>query len=78
MSAHSLADVALVRQRIIDLFEDSYHEAQLLVPYARQALVSEMHEAGQVLEEKYEEDGIHVRFRSDEDTIARIGSKLLE
>lgn len=78
VSAHAIADVARVRQRIIELFEGLYEEAQVLVPYARQALVSEMHEAGQVLEESYEEDGIHVRFRSDPDTLARIGSKLLQ
>ena len=78
VSAHAADDVGKVRQRIIDLFEARYEEAHVLVPYARQALVSEMHEAGQVLEEKYEEDGIHVRFRSDPDTLARIGSKLLQ
>ena len=77
VSAHDAADVSLVHQRIIDLFEARYEEALVLVPYPRQALVSEMHEAGQVLEEKYEEDGIHVRFRSDPDTLARISSKLL-
>jgi GTP-binding protein HflX len=78
VSAHDVADVGRVRQRIIDLFEERYEEARVLVPYARQAIVSEMHEAGQVLEEKYEEDGIHIRFRSDPDTLARIGSKLLQ
>jgi len=38
LSAHAPADVAALRQRIIDHFEASMVEAELVIPYAKQAL----------------------------------------
>jgi GTPase len=72
VSAHDPADVARVRERIIALFEATYVEAELLVPYDRQAVLSEMHEAGRVADERYDESGVTVRFRAEPETIARL------
>jgi len=76
ISAHDPKDVAWVRERIVEHFEAAYEEAELVVPYDRQRLVSEMHEAGKVCEERYEEQGVVVRFRGDAETIARLRSRL--
>ncbi|MBL8610036.1 MAG: GTPase HflX [Myxococcales bacterium] len=76
ISAHDPKDVAEVRERIIAFFEDAYEEAELVVPYDRQRLVSEMHEVGKVCEERYEEAGVIVRFRGEPETIARLRSRL--
>ncbi len=76
ISAHARADVASVRDRIIALFEAAYEEAELVVPYDRQGLVSEMHEGGRVVSERYEEDGVHVTWRADPEHLARLRSKL--
>ncbi len=76
ISAHSRPDVAMVRERIIGLFEESYEEAELVVPYDRQGIVSEMHEGGRVVAELYEEDGVHVTWRADPENVARVRSKL--
>jgi hypothetical protein len=76
ISAHDPKDVAEVRKRIIAFFEDAYEEAELVVPYDRQRLVSEMHEVGKVCEERYEEAGVIVRFRGEPETIARLRSRL--
>src|SRR5690606_18191780 len=76
ISAHDKTDVAKVRERIIAIFEDAYDEAELLVPYDRQGLVSEMHDAGRVVGERYEEDGVHVTYRAEPEILARFRSRL--
>ena len=72
VSAHDQADVARVRERIIAIFEATYAEAELLVPYDRQAVLSEMHDAGRVADERYDEAGVTVRFCAEPETIARL------
>jgi GTP-binding protein HflX len=71
VSAHDPADVASVRERIIAIFEATYAEAELVVPYDRQAVLGEMHEAGRVDDARYDESGAAVRFRAEPETIAR-------
>ena len=43
---------------------------------SRQGVLSEMHDAGRVLEERWEETGVVVRWRAEPDDIARIKSRL--
>ncbi len=76
VSARDPADVATVRTRIIALFEAAYEEVELVIPYARQGILSEMHDAGRVLEETFEESGIVVRWRSEPEAIGRVRAKL--
>jgi GTP-binding protein HflX len=78
ISAHAPEDLALVRDAIRQFFEASYVEAELLVPYAAQRLVSELHELGRVLEERYEEQGVAVRVRALPEDIRRVQSRLSE
>jgi GTP-binding protein HflX len=77
VSARSSVDVAAVRERIIAIFEAGYEEIEVTVPYDRQGILSEMHETGRVLEEKWEEPGVIVRWRADGESIGRIRAKLL-
>ena len=76
ISAKSGDDVKSVRARIIDFFESRYAEAELSVPYAEQRLVSEMHEQGRVVSERYEEDGVKVRLRSDPEVLDAFRARL--
>lgn len=76
VSAHDPRSVSELHSAIVDFFESSYESREFLVPYARQALVSEMHEAGRVEAERYEENGVHVTLRSDRDTLAQFHDKL--
>lgn len=76
VSTRSEADVARVRDGIVRFFEASYVRAELVVPYASQRLIAELHESGRVDEERYEEDGVHVVVRADEATLARFRAKL--
>ena len=76
VSAHDPKDVALIRERIIGIFEDKYLEEELVIPYDRQKILSEMHDSGRVMGERYEDTGIIVTYRAESDTLARFKSKL--
>ena len=76
ISAKSADDVKSVRTRIIDFFESRYSEADLTVPYSEQRLVSEMHEQGRVVSERYEDDGVKVRFRGDPEVLDSFRARL--
>jgi GTPase len=76
ISAKDPEDVKQVRTRILDFFESRYAEAELSVPYAEQRLVSEMHEQGRVVSERYEEDGVKVRFRCDPEVLEAFRARL--
>jgi GTP-binding protein HflX len=76
VSAHDPASVLELRSKIVAFFEDQFVSADLCIPYARQSLIREMHESGRVEEERYEEDGVHVRFRGDKSTVDRLKSTL--
>ncbi|HEX2877875.1 MAG TPA: GTPase HflX [Polyangiaceae bacterium] len=76
ISAKRTEDVLTVRARIIAFFESRYAEAELCVPYTEQRLVSEMHEQGRVVSEKYEDDGVKVTFRSDPEVVDSFRARL--
>jgi GTP-binding protein HflX len=76
ISAKDPAHVKSVRSRILEFFESRYSEAELCVPYAEQRLVSEMHEQGRVVSERYEDDGVKVIFRSDPEVLDAFRARL--
>jgi GTP-binding protein HflX len=76
VSAKAPADVLRVRDGIVEFFEASYVSATLVVPYASQRLVAELHEQARVESERYEEDGVHVAVRADPVTLARLRAEL--
>lgn len=76
VSARDPRDVASVRARIIEIFEAGYEEAELVVPYDRQGILSEMHDAGRVVDERWEESGVIVTWRAEAEAVARIRSRL--
>jgi GTP-binding protein HflX len=76
VSAHDPALVRELHASIVGFFEASYESREFVVPYARQAIVSEMHEAGRVEAERYEAEGVYVTLRSDRDTLAQFQDKL--
>jgi GTP-binding protein HflX len=76
VSAHRPAEVAELREGIVRWFEASYTEAEFFVPYDRQRVVSLMHENARVIEEKYGEQGVDIRLRSDPETLGRLRAEL--
>jgi GTP-binding protein HflX len=76
ISAKNPEHVKGVRSRILEFFESRYSEAELCVPYAEQRLVSEMHDQGRVVSERYEDDGVKVLFRSDPEVLDAFRARL--
>jgi GTP-binding protein HflX len=72
LSARDPADVAALRRSIIEFFEQSMIDEELVVPYDKQRLVSEIHEEARVLSEEYDERGAKLRVRALPETLARL------
>ena len=75
-SARSTDDLARVRERITQHFERDMRDADLFVPYAKQALVHRVHESARVLEERHDDDGTHLRVRAPEPVLAKLRAQL--
>jgi GTP-binding protein HflX len=72
LSAHVPADVARLRQIIVDHFEAAMTEEELRVPYAKQALMGEIYENARVLSEEYDESGAKLRVRALPPALSRL------
>ncbi|MBN8230371.1 GTPase HflX [Corallococcus macrosporus] len=78
LSAHRPDDVAMLRKEIIAFFEASMVEADLLIPYARQARIGEVYEHTTVVSQAYDETGSRLRVRGLPGAIARLTRSLQE
>ena len=72
LSATSAQDVAALRETIIAFFEASMVEDQLMLPYAKQGLLSDVYENARVLSEDYDATGRVMRVRGLPAAIARL------
>jgi GTPase len=72
LSAKSPEDVAALRETIIGFFEASMVEDQLVLPYAKQGLLSEVYEHARVLSEDYDTTGRIMKVRGLPGAIARL------
>jgi GTPase len=72
LSAKSSKDVAALRQTIVAFFEAAMVEDQLVLPYAKQGLLSDVYENARVLSEGYDISGRIVKVRGLPGTIARL------
>ena len=75
LSAHAPADVAGLRQAVIDFFEGLMTEVDLVVPYNAGSAIGEIHKV-HVISESYEADGVHYRVRAPESAVERIRAML--
>jgi GTP-binding protein HflX len=76
LSAKDPGDIASLREVILDFFEASMIEGELLVPYAKQNLVGEIHEVARVLRETYDEKGCLLKVRANPEALARLAGLL--
>ena len=72
LSASSAADVAALRETIIAFFEASMVEDELMLPYAKQGLLSDVYENARVLSEDYDATGRVMKVRGLPAAIARL------
>jgi GTP-binding protein HflX len=78
LSAHDPADVASLRQSIIDFFEASMVDEELIIPYSRQGLIKDVYESARVISEEYDERGTRLRVRALGPAIARLRRSFAE
>ncbi|HEX4456156.1 MAG TPA: GTPase HflX [Kofleriaceae bacterium] len=76
LSAKSPADIAVLRDRLIEHFSGSIEEAELVVPWDRQKLVNAIHERTTVLAEDHDEAGTRLRIRAPASVIADLTADL--
>jgi GTP-binding protein HflX len=69
MSARKAADVALLHGHIEAFFERNMSEEEFVIPYDTQGQVALLHERCRVLDERYEEDGAHIRVRAPDELL---------
>jgi GTP-binding protein HflX len=72
LSAKSPEDIAALRETIIAFFESSMVEDRLVLPYAKQGLLSEVYEHARVLSEDYDTTGRIMKVRGLPGAIARL------
>ena len=75
LSARRDEDVRALHAAIVAYFSEQMVEDDVTVPYARQALVSEIHETAQVLSETYDETGARLRVRALAAVLAQIKAR---
>jgi len=76
LSAKSAADVAALRERLLEHFSGKLEEALLEVPWSQQKLVHAIHERATVLSEDHDETGTRIRIRAPASVIADLTSRL--
>jgi GTPase len=72
LSAESPDDVAVLRQTIIAFFEAAMVDDQLVLPYAKQGMLSDVYENVRVLSEDYNTVGRIIKLRGLPSAIARL------
>ncbi len=72
LSAKDPADVAALRQAILDFFERSMVEEDLVIPYAKHGRLGEVYESARVVSEEYDESGTRLRVRGLPAAIAKL------
>ncbi len=74
LSAHDPGDVARLREEIIGFFEQAMIDAEVVVPYSKQALLGEVYENARVVSEAYDEEGTRLAVRGLPSAIGRLKS----
>jgi GTP-binding protein HflX len=74
LSAHDSADTARLRHAIQELFDSKMVDAELIVPYAKQAIMGSVYESARVVSEDHDEVGTRLHLRALPEAIARLQS----
>ncbi len=72
LSTRDPADLAALRETLLEFFEKDMQEARLRVPYDVQGAIGEIRRAMRVLEETYDEQGVTLRVRAREADLTRV------
>ena len=76
---HYRTSAATTRYRVgsgIVRVDAQLSEGDLRVPFSKQAVLNEIHQSARVVEEKWDEDGAHLRVRAEPATLSRLQAML--
>ena len=76
LSAKTPADVAALRDRLIEHFGGKLEETMLEVPWTHQRMVHAIHERTTVLAEEHDEDGTKLRVRAPAPVLESLRAEL--
>jgi len=76
LSALDPADVARLRQIILDHVSKAWVEAELFVPYSHHAVVAALHEHALVVAEEHEDEGTRMTVRAAPEVLERMQAQL--
>ncbi len=76
LSAKTPADVAKLRDKMIEQFAGALEETELDVPWASQRVIHSIHERATVLAEEHHDDGTRVRFKAPARVVAALRAEL--
>jgi len=78
LSAKDPADVAMLREKLVEQFAGKLEEAELLVPWSAQRVAHLIHERATVLSEAHEDTGTRFRLRAPGRVVAALRDELAE
>ena len=76
VSARSRDDLLRVHAALVAHFEKDTLEVELFVPWAQQAVVHAVHEAGRVVSETHDDGGTRIVVRAPADVVGRLRKRL--
>ncbi len=76
VSARDKDDLHRVHAAIVEFFEKDSVETELFVSYAKQSLIGPIREVARVIEERWDETGLHVRVKGPAVAIAKLQAQL--
>ena len=76
MSAKDTADVAVLREKLVEYFAGASVTAELTVPWAQHKLIHEIHTRGRVVDEQHDEHGTKVTVRAPQSIVDELRALL--
>ena len=76
MSAHRATDVALLHERIVEVFRSNMVEAELFLPWSQQQLRGEIFASCEVIGERADNDGAFFNLRAEPEIIQKFRDQL--
>ena len=76
VSARRPEDVRRVHAAVVQFFEKDAEEAELFVSYAKQSMVGPIRESVRIVDERWDNDGLHVRVKGPKAAIAKLRADL--
>lgn len=78
MSARRPDEVASLRQKIVDFFQQDLEETELFLPWSAQQVRGKIYSSCQVLSERSEEEGTFFTLRGEPNTFAQLREQVLQ